>query len=101
MGGDPKWEGDQAPHALFLPAPQAWESWNLISSLRQSRVKSRHLRACLTMFVLAEGFTGLFEAGSISADLEESGRGSQRSGRGLRRGAGGGPRSKDAYEWPL
>lgn len=97
MGGDPKWEGGQAPHMLFLLAPQAWESWNLISSLRQSR----HLRACLAMFVLAEGFTGLFEAGSIRADLEESGRGSQRSGRGLRQGAEGGPPSKDANEWPL
>lgn len=35
-----------------------------LNFLRQNRLRSRHLRACLPVFVLAEGFTGLFEADS-------------------------------------
>lgn len=67
MGGGPKREGGQAPHAVFLlpthpPPPQPRGVGKLdLDFLRQGRGRSRHLRACLPVFVLAEGFTGLFE----------------------------------------
>lgn len=59
------------------PAPQGVRKLEL-DVLRRRRVGGRHLRACPPLFVLAEGFTGLFEADPISANLEESGHGSQR-----------------------
>lgn len=75
--GGPKWEGGQAPHAVSFLTPEAWESWNSISSGRQESGADT-FRPAHPLFVLAEGFTGLFEADSMSANLEESGQGSQR-----------------------
>lgn len=59
------------------PVPQGVGKLEL-DFLRRRRGGSRHLRAYPPLFVLAEGFTGLFEAHPISANLEESGPGSQR-----------------------
>lgn len=79
MGGGGALIGREATRpTVFLPTPEAWESWNLASSGRAPSGADTFGPACLPVFVLAEGFMGLFEADSISANLEESGHGSQR-----------------------
>lgn len=70
-------QGRPGSSCTVPPAPQGVGKLEL-DFLRRRRVGSRHLLACPPLFALAEGFTELFEADTISANLEESGHGSQR-----------------------
>lgn len=77
--GGPNWEGVRVPHAVFLLASKAWESWDLTSSGRAESGADTFGPACLCLFWLrtSRGFLKLVPSVQIWRNQDVDHRGAE------------------------